>query len=227
MALIKLSGLLDKISGKLGGSVLGTSSNGSYIKQNSFSQQPNSPGQSIQRNKIVQASQAWRSTSQAQKDLWALETPNYPYTNRVGVVVNYNAFQLFQFLNQNNFQNGDAILLSPPAFQAVVNADWLVSYNPANQPIVGCSNSVANTITSIWCAPRLASGVVPAPATYRLIQRHVNTGGSETISIKTNYQAQFGIIEVGDFVWAKFKTSVINNGNTSGFSPTSFVERFF
>jgi len=52
MALLKLSGMVTQISGKMGGSILGTSANGSYIKQNSYSQQHATPSQSLQRTKI-------------------------------------------------------------------------------------------------------------------------------------------------------------------------------
>ena len=226
MALLKLSGIASKISGKLGGSVFGTSSNGSYVKQNSFSQQPNSPGQSIQRNKIIQASQKWRATTTAQKALWQAESPNYPYINRVGDNVFYNGFQIFQFLNQNNFQNNDPILLTPPVFNAVVNANWLISFNPSNVLVVGNTTNLINTITRIFTAPPMRSGVTPKASTYQLLMKHVNTGAAQTFGIQTEFQAKYRTIQVGDFIWAIFKTSVSNNGNTTEFTSALFTEKF-
>ena len=70
MAILKLSGIVTKISGKIGGSILGTSNSGSYMKQNSYSQQPNTPKQSIQRQKVGQITQLWRSLSSAQRSAW-------------------------------------------------------------------------------------------------------------------------------------------------------------
>lgn len=224
MAKLKLTGFVSRISGKLGGVIFGTSSNGTYVKNNSFSQQKNTPAQSIQRNKIVQASQSWRLTSQAQKELWIAEAVNYPYENNVGEVAFYNGFQLFQFLNQNNFNNGFPVLLSPPVFTVVNNADWLISINPSNVLIVGTANGVSGTTCQVWVSPQMRQGVVPAASLYRKLQDVTVTGGSQSIGIETAYENLFGMLEVGNFIFAKFKTIVTNNGNSAGFSNPDSVE---
>lgn len=224
MALLKLSGIASKISGKLGGNIFGTGANGSYVKSNSYSQQPNTPGQSIQRNKIVQASQSWRLTSASQKALWLNEVVNYPYTNRVGDQVFYNAFQLFQYLNQNNFQNGFPVLLSPPAFQAVTNADWFITQDLIGNLVVTTTDGVVGTTVQVWVSPQVVGGVIPASSRYRFLTNITVLGGQQTSNIELAYEDMFGSITLGKFIFAKFKTIVSNNGHSAGFSDVSFKE---
>lgn len=227
MAKIKLTGGFDKLSGKLGGSIFGYSSNGNYIKQNSFSQQPNSPKQSIQRNRIIQASQSWRLTSLAQKNLWENEVVNYPYINAVGDLSFYNGFQLFQFLNQNNFVNGFPILLSPPPFAAVVNANWSVLVNPANQLIMSTTNGANGTTAVVYCAPPQILGKVPRPTSFLKTLEITVTGGSQAAGLENAYEQVFGFQSGSKVVWAKIKTIVNNNGNTTNFSdPTNVLFDF-
>lgn len=222
MALIKLTGGLLKISGKLGGSIFGTSSNGSYVKQNSFSQQPNTPKQSIQRNRIIQASQSWRLTSPAQKQLWSDEVVNYPYENAVGDIVFYNGFQLFQFLNQNNFINGFPVLLSPPVFVPVVNADWFVTTNPSSQLIVGTTNGVSGTKAIVFCARAFSGGVSPSASTYRKTLEVTMSGGSQSAGLEAAFVNVFGPQAGNVYVWVKIKTVVSNNGNITDFTTPDF-----
>ena len=227
MAQIKLTGNVSRISGKLGGNIIGQSSNGSYVKSNSFSQQPNTPKQSIQRNRIIQASQSWRLTSDAQKQLWKDAALDYPYINSVGEVAFYNGFQCFQFLNQNNFINGFPVLLSPPNFVDVVNADWSVTINPSNQLIMATSNGVAGTNAIVFCAPPVVSGVVPKESSYRKTLEIPLTGGAQSLGLETAYRSVFEVVNGPAVVWSKVKTVVRDNGNITGFSsPTNVLFNF-
>lgn len=101
MAVIKLSGLIDRISGKLEGSVFTFGSAGQIVKSNSYSQPQFSPRQTAQRMKATYVPTIWQSLTLAQKDAWETQAPAYPYTNKAGVVSTYSGYGVFLLLNQN------------------------------------------------------------------------------------------------------------------------------
>lgn len=126
MGKLKLSLLADKMSGKFGGSIISNTSNGTTFRQNSYSQQPTTPRQTIQRNKIGQVTQLWRYLSAAEKATWHAATVNYPYVNNVGVISYYTGYQLHNLVNANRYNLDLVPLSTAPAFVASSEID--VSY---------------------------------------------------------------------------------------------------
>ena len=101
MAILKLSALVDRISGKLQGSVFTFGSSGQIVKSNSYSQPQFSPRQTAQRMRATHIPTLWQSLTLAQKNAWAALTPSYLYTNKAGVESEYSAYGLFLLINQN------------------------------------------------------------------------------------------------------------------------------
>jgi hypothetical protein len=101
MAVIKLSGLVNRISGKLQGSVFTFGQAGQIVKSNSYSQPQFSPRQTAQRMRGTHIPTLWQSLTLAQKNAWDALTPSYPYTNKAGVISQYSAYGLFLLINQN------------------------------------------------------------------------------------------------------------------------------
>lgn len=203
------------------------STNGSYVKMNSYSQNKRTPSQTIQQNKIVLASQAWRTLTNAQKADYAAEVINYPYVNRLGDTVYYTAFQLFQFLNQNNVQNGQPILAAAPAFTALVADVFTVSENPSNVLIFGTASGTAGQIATLFVTKQFVSGVTPPASEYKKLISLTLTGGSQSIGIETEYETMFGNLIIGKNIWYKYKLSVAASGNTSDFSePQSYAPNY-
>lgn len=224
MALLKLSGLITKISGKMGGSILGTSPSGSYLKQNSYSQNPNTPKQSIQKNKIGVITQLWRSLTPTQQTDWLAQSSNYPYINRLGDQTFYNGFQLFNKLNMNL----QAINLSPnlsvPPFVAVVNPNFSILQYPAYYFIFSWSSGVVGTTVNLFMAPPSSSQLNPKPSTYLLTKTYTLPSTSGSIGIQADYENIFGTIPSYSYISAKIKTYDTNSGNVTEISlPDSLL----
>lgn len=114
MALLKLGGLVTEISGRIGGNILATSPNGSYIKSNAYSQQHPSQAQSLQRTQLYITTQLWRSLSPTQQASFASRVGQYTYINRVGDTVTPTAYQLFAKINANALQLGQSFITTCP-----------------------------------------------------------------------------------------------------------------
>jgi len=212
MALLKLSGMVTQISGKMGGSILGTSANGSYIKQNSYSQQHATPSQSLQRTKIGLVGQEWRNISPANKALWAAETPNYPYINRVGDTVEYNAYQLFCYLNQNlnliNWTN----LTAPATFVAAFSP--VVAFQVFTTTQLRISYTSGQTFNSyvVYASPMMSNDIQPKLSQYRKIILVPSMGTAGGVTITTQYENIFGSLYSGAKVFCYIKAVNRNTG---------------
>jgi hypothetical protein len=143
MAILKLSGIIDKISGKLGGSILGTGPNGSYIKQNAWSQQHPSTQQSLHRTKVGLVTQNWRSVTPANKIAFGDAAIDYPYINKVGDEVLYTGFQLHNYLNGNIKILSGSLIVAPPIYVPPANPNILfITATPTSQVLQFTANAV-------------------------------------------------------------------------------------
>ena len=223
MAIIKLSGLVTRISGKFQGMVFGYSTNGSYIKSNAWSLPQNSPAQSRIQFMIQTVSSRWNQLTLAQKATFTAEVGNYTYTNKVGESANYNAYQIFLFLNNNLLQSGEALIVTAPVFVAVVNSDMIIATSGAGTLDCDYTTGVVGTTAAVFCSPQINIGLEPNKSSFIFVQEITMLGGVQTISIKANYESVFTTLKPGKVIWMRFKTTVTSNGNTTDFSDMEKV----
>jgi hypothetical protein len=220
MAKFKVSALITGISGKLGGIIFGYSSNGTTARTNNWSQQPASPRQTIQRQKIYWASQMWRTLSLADKATWSAASVNYPRTNVFGDTFYFNGFQVFQFLNQNLIQVGSAINTTAPTFVAVsLPTIGLISSVPGQLQMTfsGCSN---NTIIRIYATNQMVNPMNLGIAHYQLVDTFNASASTSGRSFGNQWQAVFGSLISGQYVFAVIKVLASPSGNTTEFSQS-------
>ena len=223
MALLKLGGLITKISGKIGGQIMGTSNSGNYIKSNSYSQNPNTPNQSRQKAKIGLISQLWRNLTQAQRNAWESGTTDYPYINRVGDTVFYTGFSLFNKLNLNRQVLELPPNLSIPTFTPISLPNFTISQNPSNVLIITWSSGVIGSTISIFTALYQDSSLNPKKSNFLLTKIYTLPSASGSIGIETDYENIFGVIPSNSYVFARIKAYDTNSGNVTEFSDIDSV----
>lgn len=225
MAKLKLSGLVEKMSGKLGGSVLSNTANGTTIRQNSFSQQPVTSLQRSKRNLIYLSGQQWRNMSDAQRLLWAAQTGDYPYTNNAGIVSEYTAYQLAGRANQNLllvnqpmlFSPGSVIVTDTPSISilAVNGSSFLVDYSGMNTSTYICYYASAPSVSNIarpW-------------SKLRFIGFEETDGASGQSNIKTMYENKFQYPFIAQYVTVMAKGVSQSTGMPSAFSNVVIGQR--
>lgn len=208
MALVKFSGLISRISGKLGGSIIAQGANGQYIKQNSFSQQPNTPKQSIQRNLLGIVTQKWRSLSISQRAAWQVETVNYPYVNAVGDTVLYTAYQLFNFINANRQSVSLPITITAPPFLPINDTTAQFFQQTGFNLRMQLSNSVFPLKVKVYVSPPTASPVQQALGRFRLLGVFTTSNANTTYSVTNAYKNVFGNLSDGQYF--SFFTQSVN-----------------
>lgn len=217
MALLKLSMLITSINGKLGGSVISNTNNGYVARQNSFTNQPLTPSNSIRHVLVQQITQVYRTLTTAQKDTYTNEIPNYPYVNKAGDNVLYNTYQLFIKLNLNLQNIGEPVKLNAPPFVAVgtVTIDQL--FASVTQIWVDYSGKNSTDSLIIYGAPYRNDTLLPNKREFRQVQVIVDNSLSAIVNIQTNYFAIFGAPLTGQRVYIATKSIVTNTGLASDF----------
>jgi hypothetical protein len=218
MPIIKLSGTISRISGKLQGVIFGYSANGSYIKSNSYSQPQNRPSQLVRQAQIQTSSSKWATLTQTQKNTFINEAGNYSYTNKVGEIAYYNGYQIFLYLNNNLLQAFQPLISSAPTYTPVVNATWYFLFVTTSSVFLQTTTGVANTSTKFFCTKSLPPGQEPTTQDFVWIASVSTAPGTLNVGITFNYFKILGATTVGNTVFCKVKTTVKNNGNTTEFS---------
>ena len=210
MALIKLTAIVDNISGKLNGTVFARNKGGHYMRSKSNPTNPRTTPQSIVRGVLGSISSKWRALTQGQRDAWDGAAPDFPYQNRMGDTKILSGFSLFMKLNQNIFNAGAGItaLVNPPAPVEVsqpifvggsfgVNAaGTAVSLAEIDLEFVQ-SGEPARAI--LFVTPPMSAGIKNFSNRLRKLDNAVipSSGGTTSFDIGSDYQDKFGVPQEG------------------------------
>ena len=114
MALIKLTAIVDNISGKLNGTVFAKNKGGHYMRSKSMPSNPKTSFQTAVRARFGAIAQLWGALTQAQRNAWNAMASEFPYTNRLGDTKILSGFALHQKLNTNLAIIGQSAVSNPP-----------------------------------------------------------------------------------------------------------------
>lgn len=114
MALIKLTAIVDNISGKLNGTVFSRNKGGHYMRSKSMPSNPRTSFQSAVRARFGAIAQLWGALTEAQREAWRAIASEFPYTNRLGDTKILSGFALHQKLNTNLAIIGQSFVSNPP-----------------------------------------------------------------------------------------------------------------
>lgn len=225
MALLKLSGMITKISGKVGGSVLGTSNSGAYIKQNAYAVNKNSVSQQSKKSNIGSISAMWRSLSPSQQQDWKDMAPSYPYVNRVGDTVEYTGYALFLKMNNNLKVIGVNAITTPlPPVTPVINIISFGAFENLLMRIDWTNGSEDNAV--IWYAsPPLKNNLVPHESQYRQLYITNPSEVESFVNLYSYWNSLFTEHGPGDIAYVYGKVVDTNTGDVLG--NTNIVSRAF
>lgn len=126
MALIKLTAIVDNISGKLNGTVFAKNKGGHYMRSKSKPTNPRTAQQMAVRGAFGAISSAWRSLPEAARNAWNEIASDFPYINKLGDSKVLSGFALHQKLNRNVGLVGGETLQYPPAPQGVASISEII-----------------------------------------------------------------------------------------------------
>ncbi len=218
MAVLKLSSLLTRISGKIGGSVFAKTQYGQVVKSNAFSLPQRSTRQLQQQAKIQFVSSRWLLTSAAEKIDWANQAFNYPFQNKVNVTSYYNGYNLFLMLNNNLLAADLPVNLTVPVFQSLVLGTYSkTTFTTTNFQVRYVGGAVGETIL-IYASRGLPPGQTLKVTDLVLIQSFSILFTNQTFIITTEYNKIFGTPVIGLKYYSNCKIIATASGNKTNFS---------
>lgn len=217
MALLKLSGLVTRLSGKLGGSVLSYGQSGQVLKQNAFSINGQTIQQSISRSNIQQITARWHSLTPTQKATYQSEVGNYTYVNKVGDTVNYNAYQIFLLVNYNLFQVGLPLLTTCPSYASSVYSTWSASLILPTGFTVEKSDANNGNILQVFCAVSKQLVTNTSSLNFVKISQNTVTAGNQVILLTPALIDVFPFCDLEYYIYTKIKEIDTTTGIPTGF----------
>ena len=160
MAKVKLNGA-SVISGTIGGQVYSRNRGGAYIRSWVKPVNPNTPAQSLARQKFSGLSSDWKGLTSAQRATWNTGTNNFPRKDRIGETIFLSGQQLFMSFNRNQQSAGNNPIQVCPA-PIVIPAPTFVGITvDSTQFTVGFTPDPLGTNSSliIECSVPVSAGI--------------------------------------------------------------------
>lgn len=225
MALIKLTAIVDNISGKLNGTVFAKNKGGNYMRSKSKPTNPKSSSQMAVRAQFGAISSAWKGLSEGARSAWRESASNFPYINRLGDSKVLSGFALHQKLNNNLVLIGESPLTYPPEPSSPANFSSITLATFEDPGGDGVMNILApqsyldaDSKTLIFATPPLSVGVDNFENKLRLIGTKVSSSFATEYDVNDLYEEVFGVLPVG----AKVGVKVQNISTLTGVPSATF-----
>lgn len=221
MALIKLTAIVDNISGKLNGTVFSRNKGGHYMRSKSMPFNPRTSFQNAVRARFGAIAQLWGALTEAQRDAWRAMASEFPYRNRLGDTKILSGFALHQKLNTNLAIIGQSFVSNPPepiSPPAVISISASASLAEGNFNLTGelAQGVTATPYTAVVMAtPPLRDGVSNFNTQLREIEMIPDI--TKNSDIMTAYTTRFGELQAGQ----KIGLSVHTIANGSGIASVA------
>lgn len=207
MALIKLTAVVDNISGKLNGSVFARNKGGHYIRSKSNPTNPQTIRQNMVRSLLSGVSTEWRQLTHGQREAWKGAAVDFPYQNKLGDSKIYSGFNLFVKHNQNlkNYDASSPTLTSPMApaptiapfgVTGSIGLDAQGTAITLAEVEMNFSERSPDTVFQIYATPPISHGVSNFKNRLRLIDTNDGTSAAGNLlvaDITNSYPPVFGV----------------------------------
>lgn len=181
-------------SGKIGGHVAAKNRAGSYLRTKVTPVNPQTTFQSAVRNRLTSISQAWRGLTAAQRTAWNSAVSDYAKTDIFGDLRNPSGFNLFQRLNNNLLNVGEAQISTPPIPGAVDAFTSFTMTHAVGVPAVTLTFAgaiAADMKVKVFATAPQSAGKSFVKSEYRQIAVLDNADASPYVAT-ADYTAKFG-----------------------------------
>lgn len=203
LAVLKLSGLVTSITGKMGGTVFQNGSGATIAKNNRYKRSRQNPQCYKRRALLAQIAQKARNLTDEQKTICAANGALFTRPTKAGPSTPYNWYAWYVSFGLNRVLLGGAPIAT--AVEPVSTPSW-ASFAIGDEE--GTTNWLMTGVSSFdnaWTAVIEASQPVPDSAAFRPGQMKIiafATGASADVTIlMDDYVNVFGTIPSGRFVW--------------------------
>jgi hypothetical protein len=193
MAVVKWTGLVTAMKGKLRGSVLQFGAGGQVMRSNKQFNQHSNIRWNASKNNVATVTNAWKQLTTAQRNAWAAQTVNYPGKDRYGNTHYPSPYTLFMRLN-NALNFHTATMLTTPLGPASITNISPISIALGAGPTLTLNINVvtsANERVLIAATTGLSNGRRPPKGLYSNIS-NVDMSATTSYDFTTDYINRFG-----------------------------------
>lgn len=181
-------------SGKIGGHVASRNRSGAYLRTKVTPVNPNTAAQTLVRARLAARSQEWRALDADERDAWNAVVGDYAKTDVFGDLKNPSGFNLYQRLNNNLVNIGEAVQDTPPVPQDVINFTSLsvaCSIGGGTLTLTFAAAIAATEKIKLFATPPMSAGVNFVKSEFRQIDVLQN-GDASPYDCASEYEAVFG-----------------------------------
>jgi len=215
MAKIKLGAIVVAMSGKLGGHVFAKNRGGAYMRTKITPSNPQSAAQMSVRGAFAGISSSWSALSESARNTFNGFVNAYSTTDIFGDIKNPSGKTLFQRLNQNLSNSGQALITTCVAptevpFAGVTSALYDISDTIFE---IETSGDTTGSEIMVFVTPPLSQGTTFVKNRLRLLETY-SGGAAVTLNIYGEYTTRFDVQPAGANIYVAVK--VVNaNGQAS------------
>lgn len=219
VAIVKPSGILSDLNGKLNGSYFARSGNGTLTLNNAPTiKRTQSPFANVYNLRFVQVAESWKKRNDSQRNNWNNYAKRYKNFYSANGLAEVTGFTVYMRVNYYRRLSNQTLLANPQPFAKCPQLTSLtyqvtstlnrITYAPATLP--------ANINLIIRCTKPLSKGITPDESYFHFISRHQPFSVSPE-DFQTVWNDKYGLRPTGHRYWIK----VFLFNQTSGIiSPT-------
>lgn len=215
MAKVKFSALISEMRNKLNGSVFSKNRGGNYLRNKVTPVNPNTSFQAAARSLLTGFAQAWRGLLQSEILAWNNAVQDFKKTDIFGDIKTPSGINLFNRLNINLANVGQAMITMPPLPTEVVPTGALTVAAAAGAGTVSINNGGAGTGAATAWLIEATSPQSPGKnfvkSEFRVIGYTIANAATPTAQ-GGNYTTKFGGMVAGQKIFIRCTPIEVNTG---------------
>ncbi len=223
---LKFGAIVTEGRGKIGGHVASKNRSGAYLRTKVTPVNPQSASQLGVRSRFSDLSSAWRGLTADQRAAWNAAVSDYAKTDIFGDIKNPTGAQLYQRLNNNLVNIGQATISVPLAPTAIPNMESIELAAAAGAGTMTLTYSPAIPATEAFlvrATPAVSAGISFVKSEYRQVTSIV-TADASPYNLAVEYEAKFGAIgPAGSKIFVQVVPIVIATGQAGTPMSTSAI----
>jgi len=212
--------LVGELRGSMAGITASRNSSGSYIRKKVTPVNPQTDAQMEVRSIFGALASSWSGLTEAERNSFNVQAPNYPNTDVFGNSAPLTGQQLFQRLNNQLLQLGQTVTsLAVPPIEVGGAFSTEIHLEDTDFQIFNLSDTEANEVIAVYATAPQGAGIKYPQGGFKLISVKAAGVGTLDYDIAAAYAAKFsytpGQIPVGSKVFIRLRRVSLVNGQAS------------
>jgi len=207
-------------SGSIGDTVYSRNTYGNYVRQRTKPVFPETALQMAINAPFGSQSQVWRTLTAAQRAGWEAMASTVSFANRLGQSIFLKGQAMFNKLNINLLNAGQAAITAAPAYTVPAAPLTVAGTATAGVPSLNVAFTPTpvpvGTVFQFWATPQMSPGKTFSKSDFRLIT-NLAAASASPLNMLTAYTTQFGVLIAGQKFQVKVRAVSITTGVASAF----------